>query len=69
MTFGYDADVIRPMGRVGQNTVLSHASNFMNYLRNKRDGPLEEKRPLIFVAHSLGGLVCEQVRSNAWTSP
>ncbi|KAH9204174.1 hypothetical protein DL95DRAFT_497768, partial [Leptodontidium sp. 2 PMI_412] len=58
MTFGYDADVVRVLGRVGQNTVMEHASNFMNYLRNKRGG--DEMRPLMFVTHSLGGLVCEK---------
>jgi hypothetical protein len=61
MTYGYDADVVHPLVRAGQNPILVHAKNLVGDLRNKRDTQDSETRPLIFVAHSLGGLVCEKV--------
>lgn len=41
----------------GQNTVRDHATNLINDLTALRRNAIG--RPLIFVAHSLGGLVCQ----------
>lgn len=44
----------------GQNTI-NHASNLSGRLANIRDADHVADRPIIFVAHSLGGLVVEDV--------
>ena len=62
VTYGYDADVVHFTKPAGQNTVLEHARNLVGDLTNLRLGTSSFQRPLILVAHSLGGLVVEQVR-------
>ncbi|KAF8857418.1 hypothetical protein BDZ45DRAFT_551002, partial [Acephala macrosclerotiorum] len=58
MAFGYDADVVKLWGVTGNNNLRNHgkslASDVSDERREHRD------RPIIFIAHSLGGLVCEQ---------
>lgn len=58
MTFGYDADVIRIWGGVGGNNLRNHGKNLASDVSDQRRECRE--RPIIFIAHSLGGLVCEQ---------
>ena len=58
MTFGYDADVVRLWGMAGGNNLRNNGKDLAFDLSNLRTNC--EKRPIIFVAHSLGGLVCEQ---------
>ncbi|KAM0795973.1 hypothetical protein BDR22DRAFT_812731, partial [Usnea florida] len=60
LTYGYDADVAHFLKPAGQNTVLEHATNLNGDLTDLRLQTDSLRRPLIFVAHSLGGLVCEQ---------
>lgn len=57
-TWGYDADVVnkRPFRVVSNNTIEQHAANLCTDLANIRGGQ-KASRPLIFVVHSLGGLV------------
>ncbi|KAK2731053.1 hypothetical protein FQN57_003639, partial [Myotisia sp. PD_48] len=50
-TFGYDADVASFWGGASQNRLANHASSLIGDLEN---------RSLIFVVHSLGGLVTER---------
>jgi protein SERAC1 len=61
MTYGYDADIVHFATRASQNTVMEHSKNLLIRLINIRDQS-SENRPLMFIAHSLGGLVCEKVR-------
>lgn len=61
MTFGYDADIVRWTDPAGTNRIANHARNLLKYLSDERDGSESEDRPIIFVAHSLGGLVVENV--------
>ena len=61
LTYGYDADVAHFIKPAGQNTVLEHATNLNVDLTGLRHRTRSLSRPLFFVAHSLGGLVCEQV--------
>ena len=63
ITFGYNADVVHFIKPAGQNTVREHARNLDSDLTDLRRQTSSLQRPLIFVAHSLGGLVCEQVSS------
>lgn len=58
MTFGYDADIVRLWDMAGGNNLRSHGKDLAFDLSNLRTNC--EQRPIIFVAHSLGGLVCEQ---------
>ncbi|KAJ3568959.1 hypothetical protein NPX13_g6245 [Xylaria arbuscula] len=56
-TFGYDAQVTAFVGPVGQNGLQDHASNLVNDLANKRSVDSSAPPKIVFVAHSLGGLV------------
>jgi len=59
LTFGYDAYVVR--GSVAsKNRLMDHAASLLNDLTNDREACGASARPLIFVAHSLGGLVCKE---------
>ena len=61
MTFGYDADVLSITKTAGSNTLRDHGKTLANDLAMRRARSDSTGRPLIFVAHSLGGLVVEQV--------
>ncbi|KAF8252542.1 hypothetical protein K440DRAFT_535979 [Wilcoxina mikolae CBS 423.85] len=69
-TFGYDADIAspRPFEMVSTNTVHRHAVNLCNDLGRVRTGE-KMKRPIIFIAHSLGGLVCKDAILYSKDSP
>jgi protein SERAC1 len=58
MTFGYDADVVRFWTIASSNRLDDHGKSLAYVLLDQRgrDG----QRPIIFIAHSLGGLVCEE---------
>ncbi|KAJ9607048.1 hypothetical protein H2200_008120 [Cladophialophora chaetospira] len=57
MTFGYNAHAA-----FGQSTaeILDHAKSLLTSLVDKREEPEKIRRPLIFIAHSLGGIVVKQ---------
>ncbi|KAK5630106.1 hypothetical protein RRF57_005821 [Xylaria bambusicola] len=61
LTFGYDAYIIRngATRAVGINSLADHARGLLHDLTNARASPNESSRGIIFVAHSLGGLVCK----------
>lgn len=61
-TWGYDADIDGFWSSASQNTVLQHATNLLGDVADL----LETKEcnlPIIFVVHSLGGLIIKAVRS------
>ncbi|KAL2015416.1 hypothetical protein VTK56DRAFT_5511 [Thermocarpiscus australiensis] len=59
LTYGYDAYIVRK--RVaGSNRLIDHAANLLHDLTTDRSSSNALHRPLIFVAHSLGGLVCKK---------
>lgn len=65
ITYGYDADVVHLTREAGLNTVRDHATNLILDLSNLRGGPHPATgRPIIFVVHSLGGLVCQDAIFN-----
>jgi len=57
MTYGYDADIAHFWAMASQNRIGEHAGNLVNAIARERIG--SERRPIIFVTHSLGGLVTE----------
>ncbi|KAF2177823.1 hypothetical protein K469DRAFT_696337 [Zopfia rhizophila CBS 207.26] len=58
MTFGYDADVVRFWTLASSNRLDDHGKSLVYALLDQREQV--GQRPIIFVAHSLGGLVCEE---------
>ncbi|KAI9781443.1 MAG: hypothetical protein M1839_006037 [Geoglossum umbratile] len=61
VTFGYDADVAHFWAVASQNRIGNHALNLVNALVQMRERTNTEGRPILFVTHSLGGLVFEDV--------
>jgi hypothetical protein len=59
--FGYDSSVAHLTRATSQNSIFGHAENLLGGLKNERRGDAG-RRPIIFVGHSLGGLVIKQVR-------
>jgi hypothetical protein len=59
LTYGYDAYVVRK-GVAASVRLIDHAMNLLNDLTADRTRCGASARPLIFVAHSLGGLVCKK---------
>ncbi|GLA42986.1 hypothetical protein AnigIFM63309_011722 [Aspergillus niger] len=58
MTFGYDSRVVSFTTALSQNGIVGNAEDLCAQLARFRASSPE--RPIIFVAHSLGGLVCAQ---------
>ncbi|KAI9761363.1 MAG: hypothetical protein M1840_001959 [Geoglossum simile] len=61
LTFGHPAYVANWRGVVSQNRIGDHAINLLNAIATYREDDETNDRPIIFVAHSLGGLICEDV--------
>lgn len=59
LSYGYDADIAHFWAMASQNRIGEHAGNLINALAQLRNGSDTEGRPIIFVSHSLGGLVTE----------
>ena len=59
LTYGYDAYIVRK-SVASSNRLIDHATNLLNDLTTDRACCNASSRPLIFVTHSLGGLVCKE---------
>lgn len=64
-TWGYDVDVNHIFSSASQNSVFQHAGNLLVDLTDARQSDAEKVRPLIFVAHSLGGIVVKDALSQS----
>ncbi|KAG8824605.1 hypothetical protein FRC17_009068, partial [Serendipita sp. 399] len=62
LSYGYDADT-RSFAKTSTQTIFHHAEAFAEALSRQRTANPE--RPIIFLAHSLGGIMLKKVRSFA----
>jgi hypothetical protein len=60
-TWGYDVDIDRAFSSASTATVFQHASALLSDLADVGMNETEKKRPIIFIAHSLGGIVVKDV--------
>ena len=60
MTFGYDAYIVQREAAISDQLV-EHSRDFLNVLTSLRDATYSSTRPLIFVGHGSGGIVCKDV--------
>ncbi|KXH55001.1 hypothetical protein CNYM01_03401 [Colletotrichum nymphaeae SA-01] len=67
LAYGYDADVAKATDMVSVSRIRDHAATFLKRLTNFRDRTDSSARPIIFVCHSLGGLVCQAALARAYT--
>ncbi|KAG7406905.1 Protein SERAC1 [Fusarium oxysporum f. sp. rapae] len=59
LTYSYDSTVIGKEDVPSQNRISNHAYNLVTALASLRQSDNTNERPIIFVCHSLGGLVCQ----------
>lgn len=60
LTYGYDAYVSRGSTIPSRNRLHDHAVNLLNDLTSNRESVGIRGRGIVFVAHSLGGIVCKE---------
>ena len=60
MSFGYDADVVNAWSPASQNRIGNHALDLLGGLTRERAKDGSEHRKILFVAHSLGGLLVQE---------
>lgn len=65
MAFGYNVNVA-----FGNTTadIVDHAKDLLGELIDKREEEDKSQRPIIFIAHSLGGILVKQVWSDTCIS-
>lgn len=63
LSFGYDADIVHFWNPASNSRLSNHAENMVGDLVRKRERTNTETRKILFVAHSLGGLVIEHALS------
>ncbi|MCJ1438195.1 hypothetical protein MMC27_007582 [Xylographa pallens] len=59
LTFGYDANIANWFSVVSKNRLGNHAEGLLEAVASYRESDNTNDRYILFVAHSLGGLVCE----------
>lgn len=62
-TWGYDVQLGTMISSKCNATIFHHAQTLLSDLAMLRNGPLDRKKPLIFVAHSLGGIIVKDALS------
>jgi len=58
MVYGYDTKISKYLkDATNQNSIFSHGKDLLFAVSREHDG----ERPLIFIAHSLGGIIVKEV--------
>lgn len=65
LSFGYDADIVNFWNPVSNSRLSNHAESLVGDLVRMRERTNTETRKILFVAHSLGGLVIEYALSHS----
>ena len=65
LSFGYDADIVNFWNPASNSRLSSHAENLVGDLVRKRERTNTETRKILFVAHSLGGLITAHALSHS----
>ncbi|KAL4746553.1 hypothetical protein BDW72DRAFT_197586 [Aspergillus terricola var. indicus] len=65
MVFGYDVAVWHPWNQVSQGWLSGYAADLLGSLSGCRNDERKRTRPILFIAHSLGGLVVQQALTAA----
>lgn len=67
LTYGYDSHISHFFtGSSNQTSIGGHARSLLNDLEALRQA--EPRRPVVFIAHSLGGLLLKEALRQAWQS-
>lgn len=69
LSFGYDADIVGWWGPASNNRIGNHAENLLGKLIRFRKKTDSDDRSMIFVMHSLGGLVVQNALDLSRSSP
>lgn len=69
LSFGYDADVVGWCSPASKNRVGNHAENLLGSVIRFRERTASEERSIIFIMHSLGGLVVQNALDLSRASP
>ena len=68
LTWGYDADVTKAFDFASQSSISQNANQLLSDLANERTNSSQRTRPLIFISHSLGGIVVKDALGKVQTS-
>lgn len=68
LSFGYDADLVNLLNPASKSRLSNHAENMVGDLVRMRERTKTESRKILFVAHSLGGLITQHALSHSRTA-